>query len=142
MPINVIGNSSFSHDNCKKIYTPLFVIKPYLRTNYIEGNIEKDIDSEGRYRIKSLPNPISIREAASKKYVDNKFIDPTILKNTAHVDFNDKNLNNVRFIKVNSIPTLEEELTPKHYVDQVISEAVDNSSLLRLDPDEKLNLDE
>ena len=52
-------------------------------------------------RIKNLPDPISIREPASKNYVDNKFNDPIIIKITAHVDFNEKNLNNVRFIKAN-----------------------------------------
>ena len=40
------------------------------------------------------------------------------------------------------MPTLEEPLTPKIYVDQATSDGVDNSSLLRLDPDEKLKLDE
>ena len=64
------------------------------------------------------------------------------MKNTAHADSNDKNLNIVRFIKVNSIPNLEEELTPKIHVYEAISDGVDNSSLLRLDPDEKLNSDE
>ena len=44
MPINVFGNSSSSYDNGNKIYTNLFVEKPYLRTNYIESNIEEDID--------------------------------------------------------------------------------------------------
>ena len=42
MPINVFGNSSNISDN--KIDTSLFVQKPYLRTNYIEKNIEEDID--------------------------------------------------------------------------------------------------
>ena len=42
MPINVFGNSSNTNDN--KIDTSLFVQKPYLRTNYIEANIEEDID--------------------------------------------------------------------------------------------------
>ena len=42
MPINVFGNSSNNSDN--KIDTSLFVQKPYLRTNYIESNIEEDID--------------------------------------------------------------------------------------------------
>ena len=65
MPINVFGNSN-SNDNCKKIDTSLFVQKPYLRTNYIESNIEEDIDLKNQYRIKNLPEPISIREAASK----------------------------------------------------------------------------
>ena len=43
MPINVFGNSN-SNDNGRKIDTSLFVQKPYLRTNYIESNIEEDID--------------------------------------------------------------------------------------------------
>ena len=62
MPINVFDNSSSNNDN--KIDTSLFVQKPYLRTNYIESNIEEDIDLKNQYRIKNLPDPISIREAA------------------------------------------------------------------------------
>ena len=69
MPINVFGNSSSSYDNGKKIDTSLFVRKPYLRTNYMESKIE-DIDLKNQFRIKNLPDPISIREAASKNYVD------------------------------------------------------------------------
>ena len=64
MPINVFGNSSNNSDN--NIDTSLFVQKPYLRTNYIESNIEEDIDLKNQYIIKNLPDPISIREAASK----------------------------------------------------------------------------
>ena len=45
-------------------------------------------------------------------------------------------------IKVDSIPTLEGHLTPKLYVDRAISNFVDESSFLRLDPDEKLKLAE
>ena len=41
MPINVFGNSS--NNSGSKNDTSLFVQKPYLRTNYIESNIE-DID--------------------------------------------------------------------------------------------------
>ena len=78
MPINLFGNSN-SNDNSNKNDTSLLVQKPYLRTNYIESNIE-DLDSENQFRIKNLPDPISIREAASKNYVDNKFNDPSILK--------------------------------------------------------------
>ena len=39
----------------------------------------------------------------TKSYVDKEFNDPIIIKNTAHVDFNDKNPDNVRFVKVNSM---------------------------------------
>ena len=52
MPINVFVNSSSSHDNGNKIDTSLFVQKPYLRTNYIEANIEEDIDLKSHFRIK------------------------------------------------------------------------------------------
>ena len=111
LPINVFGNNSYSHDN--KIDTSLFVQKPYLRSNYIESSIAEDIDVKNHYRIKTLPNPISIGEPVSKNYVDNLFNDPTIIKKTDHADFKDKNLDNVHSIETISFPTLEEQLTPK-----------------------------
>ena len=145
MPINVFCKSSSSHGNGNRSDTSLFAIvlqKPDLRSNYLEADVEEDINMKNHFRSKNLPDLISIREAASNNYVDNKFNDPSKIKNTDHVDFNDKGLDNVRFVKVNSIPTLKEQLTPKIYVDQTISDDVDNSSSLRLYPDEKLKLDE
>ena len=64
MPINVFGISSKNSDH--KIETSLFVPKPYLRTNYIEANIEEDIDLKNQCRIKNLHDLISITEACSK----------------------------------------------------------------------------
>ena len=81
-------------------------------------------------------SPKAIIERSTKIYVDKQFNDPSILKNTEQYDFKNKDLDNVRFIKVNSFPTLEEHLTPKIYVEQAISNIVDES-LLRLDPDKK-----
>ena len=49
MPIDVFGNSSKNSDN--RIDTSLFVQKPNLRTNYIEANIEEDIDLKNRFHI-------------------------------------------------------------------------------------------
>ena len=43
MPINVFGNSN-SNDKGNRVDTSLFVLKPYLRSIYIESNIEEDID--------------------------------------------------------------------------------------------------
>ena len=111
-----------------------------LFEKYSEADNEEDIEMKNPNRIKNLPDPISIGDACTKKYVINLFNDPSIIKNTAHVDFNDKNLDNVNSIKVSSFLILEEQLTPKMYVNQ--SEGVDDSSLLRLDPNEKLELDE
>ena len=139
MPINVFGNSSNNSE--QKIDTSLFVQKPYLRRNYIEANIEEDIDLKNQYRIKNLPDPISIGEPVSKSYVDNKFKDPSIIKNTEHIDLNDRNITNARFIQVNQLPQIDSHLTAKLYVDNAISDSIDESSLLRLDPDEKLTQD-
>ena len=120
MPINVFGNSSNNSGN--KIDTSLFVQKPYLRTNYIEANIEEDIDLKNQYRIKNLPNPLSITEAASKNYVDNLFNDPSIVKNNAHIDLNDRNFTNCRFLSVNQLPQINSHLTAKLYVDTEIDQ--------------------
>ena len=140
MPINVFGNSSSSYDN-NKIDTSLFVQKPYLRTNYIESNIEEDIDLKNEYRIKNIPDPISTTEACSKKYVDNLFNDPSIVRNNAHIDLNDRNITNCRFLSVNQLPQIDSHLTAKLYVDKAISDSIDESSLLRLDTDENLTQD-
>ena len=82
----------------KKIDTSLFVQKPYLRTSCIEANIEEDIDLKNQFRIKKMPDPISIREPFSKNSVDISFNDPSILKNTAHMDPNDRIITNARFV--------------------------------------------
>ena len=64
MPINVFGNSN-SIDNGNRVDTSLFVQKPYLRSNYIESNVEEDFDMKNQYKITNLPDPLSIREACS-----------------------------------------------------------------------------
>ena len=89
-----------------------------------------------------LTLPKTIIKLPTKNYVDKKFNDSSKIKNTTHVDFIEENLNNVRFIKVNSFPENPEHLTAKIYVDQAISQSADGSSLLRLDTNENLKLDE
>ena len=125
MPINVFGNSSNNSE--QKIDTSLFVQKPYLRTNYIESNIEEDIDLKNQFRIKNVPDPVSIREAASKNYVDNLFNDPSIIKNNSHIDLNYRNITNCRFLSVNQLPQIDSHLTAKLYVDN----SIDEPSLVR-----------
>ena len=130
MPINVFGNSN-SNDNGNQIDTSIFVQKPYLRAIYLEANIEEDIHLKNQYRIKNLPEPINLRELAPKHYVDNLFNDPSIIKNTAHKDLNDRNITNARFIQVNQLPQIDSHLTAKLYVDN----AIDESSLVRNNQD-------
>ena len=128
MPINVFGNSN---NTPNRVDTSLFVQKTYLRTNYIESNLEEDIDLKNQYRIKNLPDPINIRQAASKNYVDNLFNDPSIVKNDAHIDLNDRNITNARFIQVNQLPQIDSHLTAKLYVDN----SIDESSIVRNNQD-------
>ena len=144
MPINVFGNSNSSNFDSKKD-TSLFVQKPYLRTNYIEANLEEDIDFKNQYRIKNLPDPFSITKAASKNYVCNKFNDPSIIKSHMphpDIDLNYKYIINIGSIEVNKRPEWGDQVTSKFYVDNLVRNSVDESTLMRLDPDEKLNLDE
>ena len=133
MPINLVGSSA--HDNKNKIDTTVFVQNPYLRTIYIESNIEEDVDLKNQLRIKNLPDHVSIREAASKNYVDNLFNDPSIIKNTAHRDLNDKDFTSARFIQVNQLPQIDSHLTAKLYVDN----SIDEPSLVKNNQDNDFN---
>ena len=121
MPINVFGNSSNNSGN--RVDTSLFVQKPYLRTNYIESNIEEDIDLKNQYKIINLPDPINKGEACSKNYVDNIF--------KIDIDFNDVKLENIKFVKVNYQPAHPNHLTPKISVDN----SIDEISLVRNNKD-------
>ena len=76
MPINVFGNSSSNSEN--RIDTSLFVQKLYLRTNDIETNTKEDIDLKNQFRIKNSLDSFNIREATSKKNIDNLFNDLSI----------------------------------------------------------------
>ena len=134
MPINVFGNCK-SNDNGGKIDTSIFLQKPYLRTIYIESNIEEDNDLNYQYKIKILPDPINIQDACSKIDVDNLFNDPSIIKNTEHIDLNDRIITNARFIQVNQLPQIGSDLTAKLYVDY----SKDESSLFRNNQDNDFN---
>ena len=116
MPRNVFGNSSINSE--QKIDTSLFVRRPYLRFNYIESNIEEDIDLKDQYRIKILPNPISITEAASKLYVDSEIDQPSLVRNNQDNDFNNNNLTNIKSITLNTQAQNDNEVITKAYVDQ------------------------
>ena len=92
-----------------------------------------DLDEKNRWKRfivlnSSLTLPKTILELPTKSYVDKKFNDRSIIKNTTHVDFNDKNFNDSRFLKTSSMPAVREHLTPKYDVDQVLFYQVNESS--------------
>ena len=125
MPIKLFGNSSNICES--KIDSSFLIQTPYLRTKYIESDIEEDIDLKNQYRVKNLPDLVSNREAASKSYVDNFFNDPSVVKNTAYIDLNDRNFTNARFIQVIQLPQIDSHSTAKLYVDN----SRDEPSLVR-----------
>ena len=129
MTINVFGKSS--HGNNNKIDTSLFVQKPYLRSNYIESNIEEDINLKNQYKIINLQGPSDKNDACNKNYVDNLVNDTSIVRNDTHIDINDRNITNARFIQVNQMPQIDSHLTAKLYVDN----SVDEQSLVRNNKD-------
>ena len=118
----MFGIRSSSKDIGNKIDTSLFVQNPYLRSNYVEANIEEDINMKNHFKIKNLPCPQKNSDAICKSYVDNLFNDSSIIKNTAHRDLNDINITNARFIQVNQLPQIDSHLTAKLYVDNSIDE--------------------
>ena len=97
------------------------------------GKLKSD-EQDSIVLIYALTSPKTVIEVPTKNYVDKKINDPSITKNNAHVDSEDKSLDNDRLIKVNSMPAIREHLTPKYYVDQLIFYTMDEISLLRLDP--------
>ena len=134
MCLVIFGNFENTFD------TVFFLQKPYLRTNYFESNIEEDIVMKNQFKVKFLTYSIENSDYVRRTYVDSGLNDPSKLGNNVHVDFNDEDLDNLRFVKVNSLPAAREHLTPKFYVDEAISHSVDELSLLRLDLEEKLKL--
>ena len=82
-----------------------------------------------------LHDPISIREPTSEKYADHFCNDPSILKNTTHIDFNDKNFTKARRIQVSELPQSDSHSTANLYVDKFINE----TSLVRNYQDNDFN---
>ena len=81
-------------------------------------------------------------DAVRKSYLESGLNDLSIIKSTENIDFNDKKSEKKGFVKINYAPAVDSHLTPKIYVDKAIHHCLDESTILLLDPDEKLKLDE
>ena len=125
--------------NAEKKDESWFVHKPHLRTNCIESNFEEDNFKKSQIETKILPSLVSHQEAASQSYDDDNFNDTGKKRSTGHVTFKNKTLDNVWFVKVTFY---QQHLTTKYCVDEANSNSVEEWSMLRLDPTEKLKWDE
>ena len=99
MRMNVLVNSSSSHGDANKIDTSLYVQKPYLGTNFLESNIEEDIDVKSQFRIQNLSCLIENTDAVCKSYVHSGFNNSSLFRKTTRVDFDDKKLDKVQFCR-------------------------------------------
>ena len=97
-----------------KLIHPCFYEEPCLRTKYIESNIEEGINEKNQIRVKN--SPVESTDAVCQSFVDSGLKHPSILGNIALVEFNDKYLDDVRFVKVSNMPVVEEHITAKYYV--------------------------
>ena len=122
MPLSVTGKSSFSYDNYNKNDTLSFDQKPHSTIIYIEGNNEEKNDMKIQLRFRKLLEPSQPKEPATILYVDIKFYDSSKFKENAHVDINDKCLDKVQFVLVNSLTGVGKQLTIKLYVDITMDE--------------------
>ena len=76
--MNVFGSTSST--GLTNIDTSLFVQKPYLRSNYIEFDMEEDIDMKQKFKITNLVDPTNDFEAANTAYVDKNINKSTLLR--------------------------------------------------------------
>ena len=44
-----------------------FASKAYVRTNYLESEVEEDIGMENKFKIKNVPDPIEEGDAVNKR---------------------------------------------------------------------------
>ena len=71
--MNVFKSSSSQSDS--QIDTSNFVKKSCLKTNYIETNLEEDIDMKNQYCIKNLPNQLSTsNDCVNQRYMQIQII--------------------------------------------------------------------
>ena len=98
-------------------------------------NNEEDINMKNQYKIKNLLCPQENSDAVCKSYVDNFLNDSSIIKDIEHIDLNDRNLTNARFIQVNQLPQIDSHLTAKLNDDN----AIDQDSKVRNNQDNDFN---
>ena len=63
-------------------------------------------------RITNLPSPLENTDAVCKSYVENDLNHPSTERDTANVDFNEKNLDKNPFVKINSFPAVRDSCHP------------------------------
>ena len=121
------------------------VSKGYVRANYIESNIEENIDLKNQFKIKNLPNPINLQDPATNYYVDNKtnnivneIDNNTIVRNNKNTNFNNITFTILESIYVNRDPNFPLEVSTKQYTD----DSIDENTIVRNNKNNNMNNNE
>ena len=121
----VVSSSSQSDS---QIDTSNFVKKSYPKTNYIETNMEEDIDMKNQFYIKNLPNPINSNDCMNKIYADTNYLkisnydNNSIVRIDKNMNFNSTTFTGFDSIYVNRDPIYDTELATKQYTDNIITD--------------------
>ena len=103
-----------------KLYVDNAISDGVNKQSLLKLDPDEKLEQDSIFPNSTLTSPKTKIELPTKNYVHNKFNDPSIIKNTDHVDFNAKNLYNVDWIKVNKMPAVENHLTLKLYLDRIV----------------------
>ena len=87
MPIYVYGSTSGKNEKNRYIY---ICTKAISRNIYIENNMEEHIDSKNPFGKKIYQTPLALEKQLQNHMLIKKNNDPSIIRQTAHVDLYDK----------------------------------------------------
>ena len=106
MTINVFGNSLTSSND--KIDLSQHARKSYIRSNYIETDINHNIDLKNQYKLINIPNPINDKDSVNRIYIDSKIADmiKRNIQNDDYISFLDNDNNEYKLDKYRQKITL------------------------------------
>ena len=99
--------------------------KSFLKTNYIEANLEEDIDMKNQFYIKNLPSAVNLDDAISKRFGDINYLkisiydSNSIVRNDRNMNFNSTTFTGLNSIYVNRDPIYDTELATKQYTELI-----------------------
>ena len=92
-----------NRDKSSNTNTSSSVSKSYIKANYIEEDMEEDIDMKNQYRIKNHPTPNNLDDCVSKRFTDSNYVKITDFDANSIVRNRNMNFNSVTFTDLDSI---------------------------------------